>query len=1829
MESVINAALVEICTQGQDGLPLPALWPKLQQSLSSGNLDLSAGVKRAVWANLLRIPTLLFEAPKGSFCADDSSIQTFEDAEKLNLKIIAQESLRDSFFGLYNVQSANARLSNNQRSVLKLLADAREKGITQSQLSKKLGIKENNVFYVLKSLDCQGLIVKQSALERKKDTCLDGESKYYPCVTTNLVYLNRYAKQLGSHQRVEITKWEQNSENPEEANGNASRGETDVLVKDYTQQMKAISDKLEKANNKVLLVSDIKKDLGYRGSRSRQKAWREILRRLIADHTVEQFDAKVDGKVEACLRLLKPVTAAAENDDENFKYGKKVQVIDQLVELPPEQQIFDMIDAAGSDGIVLKEICERLGFDLKKAHPRLINMCHGFGMKAQDGQLNRTKAYRLWTSRNFNPEPEVKLICKPDKTKLLDHHASDSSGKILPEDDALAASGYLVDPGNMEDTETDAVPSCGSPENIESRNPGTPVNLQELVLDSRSTVSNNKHDLVRSAAQRDVPPSGALPPERPPSSGSYQRFPALTGDGNRRAIKIIERLEDEKIILRSEMPRWLASLEKDKPTTLDRKTVDRILNELQKQGLCKCIAISVPVITDCSKNRTQHVVMHPSMNLSPELVDEIQARVRHFDMESRKQGLSRKKDDETIPVMENIQKTRHTNTDERAGKAEAMRVNGFILAKMIRAKLLHSFLWDYLHSSVSHNGASSSELCVYEQSNPHSSSKFFSLEAAIKEIPIELFLQVVGSTKKYEEMIEKCKMGLRLSDLSPQEYKCLMDTHATGRLSLVVDILRRLKLIRMATDMQSRAEVEISHHSLTHMMELKPYIEEPISNYAASLNFKPIDLRPRIRHDFLLSSRDALDDYWRTLEYCYAAADPTAASYSFPGSVVPEVFRYRSWASTRLMTSEQRGELLKHVDKDDLSKKISYKECEKIAKDLNLTLEQVLSMYSSKRRHCLNQLKDEDSLDHLPRRKRVASHLKNRSSLESRPAKSARIDPAAEIVSTHIGEQDASDTASGDDATHSQEFQDDDQCEIEDSEANENENGDCYPLIRQCVLSKNKPTRQRRFVWSDETDRKLLIQYVKRRVALGAKYHRIDWASLADLPAPPGTCKKRMAFLNSNSRFRKSLMRLCNMVAECYAKHLEKAQNMSLNNGDCRQFVRSTSRKGVDVNVKHNAETQGTTTDEEAWDDFENESLKIALDEVLRCKKIAKMEASKKDFNENEVISPSIPCKIVQSHRRKHQEFSAHRSRRHRLDKKFTRFLNNAASVHRQVYESLAVSNAVELFKLVFLSTSTGPQAPNLLADILRRYSEHDLFAAFNYLREKKVMIGGNGNQPFELSQPFLNSVSKSLFPADTGKGAVKFSTWLHGKDKDLSEGGKNLPEDLQCGQIFHLFALVSSGELSISPCLPDNGVGEAEDLRNTKRKSNISESASGDKAKKLKFLEGEIISRREKGFPGIIISVHRSIIPTADTVDLFKENYCHNNDQHFVGNSELDRDQKYDDSDPDHMLEIFNSSDTVPIDKDYTESPWETMVGYARHLMSVPYDQEQYGAICAELFRVVYTAIQKAGDQGLSMEEVSQVINMQGIEVDGLIVDVLQAFGRALKVNAYDSVRVVDALYRHKYFLTSVSGFHQGVQLTSSTKTMVKSDDTCKLYQQEENNSSHANLPRERSGVDSVHKVTILNLPQENMDPEKQSIDKNNGGMQDKVVLSILERETLESCNSEMCVPILPWINGDGTINSIVYKGLRRRVLGIVMQNPGILEEDIILQMDALNPQSCKTLLELMVLDKHLLKRKMHQSTSDGAPSMLQNLIGRKLRQSKLTCREHFFANPTSTSLL
>ncbi|PIN22318.1 hypothetical protein CDL12_04981 [Handroanthus impetiginosus] len=265
-------------------------------------------------------------------------------------------------------------------------------------------------------------------------------------------------------------------------------------------------------------------------------------------------------------------------------------------------------------------------------------------------------------------------------------------------------------------------------------------------------------------------------------------------------------------------------------------------------------------------------------------------------------------------------------------------------------------------------------------------------------------------------------------------------------------------------------------------------------------------------------------------------------------------------------------------------------------------------------------------------------------------------------------------------------------------------------------------------------------------------------------------------------------------------------------------------------------------------------------------------------------------------------------------------------------------------------------------------------------------------------------------------------------------------------------------------------------------------------------------------------------------------------------------------------------------------------------------------------------------------MKEICKILDTKEEKMLELMIEVLGAFGRALKVNAYDSVRVVDSLYRSKYFLTSLPD-RADTHLKRQKKKTVDEHMPLDL---DNPNKTVAALENEISmDTDDVHRITILNCPEGDAGPPTEMLTKDKiTGYQHSAVappeIDRVENFELHCADTHICRPLLPWMNGNGTINEPVYKGLIRRVLGIVMQNPGILEDGIITQMKSLNPQSCRQLLEIMIMDKHIITRKMYEKTSTHQPpSILANLVGDGFRKSKLISRVHYFANPMSTTML
>ncbi|XP_077214427.1 uncharacterized protein LOC143849324 isoform X2 [Tasmannia lanceolata] len=1815
MDSIVCAALEEICAQGSNGISLPNLWTRLQNPLSSAGLHPCNGVKQAIWTRILNIPGLQFGSETSSFLGSrDPSIQSAEESEKLGLKIFAAEHLRDSFVGLYDLKAADAGISPLQRRTLERLAIARTTGITQSELAKEFGVKGNNIFYIVRNLECRNLIVRQSTIVRTKESGVDGENgmKSAAAMKTNLIRLYRYAKHLnlGSQQRLEITKPDVLENVGIEDGSTLPRGgvagesvKDDVFVRDYLPALKAVCDKLEEANGKVLVVSDIKQSLGYRKAPG-HRAWRNICNRLKDARLVEEFRAEVNNKVVSCLRLLKkfdakefqPKTVVNAYDDfdteQPIKCGKRGQITEQLVELPIEHQIYDMIDAEGSKGITVAEVCRRLGLNSRRNYTRLLNMFSRFGMHLQAESNNKSVVYRVWTFGNFNHNSSN---ASPSNCKeLIDENEISTQLESSFKDEFATH-----DQCKVKSVQMDLVPynECTGNDVCEPLvHKINPLNLDCEIA------STGQLDMPRKLTESDAACSETpLPISSIPSKFRGQRYPclALTAISAQREQRILERLQDEKFILTVELHRWLEDLEKDnKPTTMDRKTLTRLLKKLQQQGQCKCVPVSVPVVTNCGRSRTTEVVLHPSVgSLSPQLLGQIHERLRHFDMQSRGQGVARLKNDQSVPVLTDVKRTSNrVSSDASSLKAEYMRTNGFVPAKMVRAKLLHNFLWSYISSLPDWNDALSSGKHGYDLKNCHSTCKLFALDAVLKAMPLELFLQVVGSAQKNEDFVESCWRGLCLFDLPAQEYKSLMDTQATGRLSWIIDILRRLKLIRLVTEGEAGVNM-VTCAVLTHAMELKPYIEEPLSRILPSSTINSSDLWPRTRHDFVLSNREAVDEYWKNLEYYYAAADHTTALHTFPGAAVHEVFLSRSWASVRVMTAHQRTELLKRVANDDPGKKIPFKECLKIARDLNLTLEQVLHASYDKRRsrrhRSRGDLKPEELESHQAPENPGTIKRKRKRTSEARSAKHAKMDIITrELSMPRIPVLSDTDVKNMEQEicclkTSTEDLGINLQACGEDTHANAAkeigvnlEGGeDCYSTFSQCAFSRPKPTRRRKFSWTENFERQLVIQYARHRAALGAKYNRADWASVPDLPALPETCRRRMSILNSNLDVRRAVLKLCNLLGERYAKDLGNVQKKKQMSCDIvgpivqELSLEESLTKSFDV-LENSVELD---SQEYRWDDFENENVKLAVDDVFRYRRMARLETPKRVVSRTEKEWPDLPQRdgsnldaqacspqertgLVSSSNlgegmhnhveRRHKGSSGRRSSCHRFPRKFFKLLNNEnISVDQKVFESVAVSNVVELLKVVFLSASAAPEVSTLLTEILRRYSEHDLRAAFKYLKEKKFMVTGYGSQPFVLSQQFWNSASSSPFPINTGKRAASFANWLRKREKDLIEDGINLSIDLQCGEILHLFALVSSGELFISPSLPNEGVGETVEI-SLRRKAEKVKSFSAEKVRKPKpnwTSDGEFCSRREKGFPGIMVSISRATMSRVDAVELFtnkeKDLSSYLYDKSDQSNFCSDMETSVSPSLPKNLSRCHNVGNIL-VGSASNDSLWEAITSYAELLSSTLSGREQKVSFYPELFKTLHIAIHNAGEEGLNIEEVSRVMVMQGVKMSDIIVDVLQMFGLVVKVNAYDCVRVVDASYGPKYFLGSITDdYHDGHPAFNMKPQMIDIENSRTLTQQ--NNSNACNLQKETNmNLFDGHKITNLGLPDEGAQRcnEAQQSDGDTG----------FEDFMTPSGDKQVLWPILPWLNGDGSTNTIVFKALTRRVLGTVMQNPG-----------------------------------------------------------------------------
>uniref|UniRef100_A0A0E0NDS1 Uncharacterized protein n=1 Tax=Oryza rufipogon TaxID=4529 RepID=A0A0E0NDS1_ORYRU len=794
MDMLVSAALEEVCARLSLGLPVTEMWTALSSVFNMAGLPMDLAVKRVLFARLIALPVISLVV-EGVLAHPPR--MDMEEAERYGARLLASRPLRDNFLGIYDHRCSASKLSDIQRKTLELIGASRTSGLTQRSLSKEAEIKGNNFHYVVKTLKSQGLIVgKQAIAKINTQAKRKAVSQDKHVISTNSLYLSRYAKNLNmnSYQRIEITK--PKLECNEETNIDALQEDetlsvdykNDVSIHDYLPAMKAICDKLEEASGKVLAVSDIKKDLSYR-MQPGHRAWRNVLHGLLGAQLVEKIAANVDDKIVHCLRLLKrfnPDEFKPKGTISNYKLGKKGLETDQVMELPLDNCIYDMIYAQGPKGITLIELGKRLGGkynNLKELHDRVSSMHDRFNLTVEVEVVGKSKQGRVWTSKNFSLYNATLRNCD-----VPDDHDYCSVWPLIPSEEPTSVSPYGFVVNNKLLFEED----CHDEPPVHRL-----LNSHEACVGVSQPVEQDKVAFQR----------------------KRHCWPTSISD-DRRQKRIIHILKKHSFVLMVELHKWLERVEKENRKIFDRKTLIHTLDKLQQEGAAAKL-----------KQKQDTAAIHGLR---------VQRRVKV----------------------------------KKISISEAIHDNGFI--------------------------------------------------AAIKKMPLELFLQVVGSAKVHT-LIKKCSLGKTLSEIPTDIYNQLMDTHAKGRLSRLINILDKLKLIGLLNGYIEDSNVQPDDLP-THSLELRPYIEEPT---------------PRIILSSHLSKLESVDTYWETLKYSYVTAG-SAETSAFPGCCIPEVSHPRSWSSVRVMTTDQRLELQQRLMNESETGKLSYKVCHTIAKELNLSLQQVL-----------------------------------------------------------------------------------------------------------------------------------------------------------------------------------------------------------------------------------------------------------------------------------------------------------------------------------------------------------------------------------------------------------------------------------------------------------------------------------------------------------------------------------------------------------------------------------------------------------------------------------------------------------------------------------------------------------------------------------------------------------------------------------------------------------------------------------------------------------------------------------------------------------------------
>ncbi|BDA44462.1 hypothetical protein COCOBI_05-6470 [Coccomyxa sp. Obi] len=344
------------------------------------------------------------------------------------------------------------------------------------------------------------------------------------------------------------------------------------------------------------------------------------------------------------------------------------------------------------------------------------------------------------------------------------------------------------------------------------------------------------------------------------------------------------------------------------------------------------------------------------------------------------------------PSSERPKMTQGTNNFARYNKdMDVLTANGFIRARMVRVRLLHYLVCrlvglggsersgaDLIHGNGQPNEALESvresmeedlhmafhtqliqvkELAgLRSQQHPESNGTAgdvalregsrFTLKGLWDALPMTFFFQVVGCTIAKAEAESLCNEDKRMGDLDSGIQKKLSSSAACKRLQEALDTLCRMGLVEKESrpDQAAQGREQPVSTGVVYTAQPSALLELPAS--MAQEGDLASDAGqaggPRVSHDYNLTQKDKLDEYWARLEYA-SLNNPVAVRYCWPAKRAPEVVSPAGWQMLRLMSLAQHHQLHERLAAE-VDRGLNWVACRKIATDLKLSYTQVMRL---------------------------------------------------------------------------------------------------------------------------------------------------------------------------------------------------------------------------------------------------------------------------------------------------------------------------------------------------------------------------------------------------------------------------------------------------------------------------------------------------------------------------------------------------------------------------------------------------------------------------------------------------------------------------------------------------------------------------------------------------------------------------------------------------------------------------------------------------------------------------------------------------------------------